>query len=94
MLVLILNFILTQILSAHVACTVLMLHFCVANLFVNISCKRKDGQKLADSWGVPYIECSSKNGESVAEVFHTLMKEIEKDDGLLAEKDDGGCAIM
>lgn len=54
----------------------------------------QDAQKLADSWGVPYIECSSKTGEAVAEVFHTLMKEIEKDDGLLAETNEGGCTIQ
>jgi Ras family protein len=53
-----------------------------------------DAQALADSWGVPYIECSSKSGENVAEVFHKLLKEIEKDDGLLAESGDGGCAVL
>ena len=55
----------------------------------------KDAQKLADKLGVPYIECSAKTGENVAEVFHTLLKEIEKDDGLLAgESGDGGCHIL
>jgi Ras family protein len=44
--------------------------------------------------GVPYIECSAKTGESVADVFHTLLKEIEKDDGLLAESGEGGCLIL
>jgi Ras family protein len=53
-----------------------------------------DAQSLADSWGVPYIECSSKTGENVADVFHTLLKEIEKDDGLLAESGDGGCIML
>lgn len=48
---------------------------------------------MAEEWGIPYVECSSKNGECVAEVFHTLMKEIEKDDGLLTETNDGGCII-
>jgi Ras family protein len=55
----------------------------------------QDAQQLAESWGVPYVECSSKSGESVAEVFHTLMKEIEKDDGLLAETNEGpGCMLQ
>lgn len=53
-----------------------------------------DARRLADSWGVPYLECSSRTGDNVAEVFHTLMKEIEKDDGLLAEAGEGGCCIL
>jgi Ras family protein len=54
----------------------------------------QDAQKLADSWGIPYVECSSKSGDHVAEVFHTLLKEIEKDDGLLVESDAGGCVLL
>lgn len=60
-----------------------------------------DGQRLADSWGgpyrgkgIPYIEVSSKTGENVADVFHTLLKEIEKEDGYLAESESGGCTIQ
>lgn len=53
-----------------------------------------DAQALADSWRVPYIECSSKTGENVSDVFHTLLKEIEKDDGLLMETGEGGCVIL
>ncbi len=53
-----------------------------------------EAQALADSWGVPYIECSSKTGENVAHVFHTLLKEIEKDEGLLTETDKNGCVIL
>ena len=55
---------------------------------------QKEAQALADFWGVPYIECSSKTGENVADVFHTLLKEIEKDDGLLMETGGGGCLIL
>lgn len=53
----------------------------------------QEGIALADEWGVPYIECSANTGENVARVFHTLMREIEKDDGLLAEKNDTGCIV-
>lgn len=54
---------------------------------------QKDAQNLAASWGVPYLECSSKTGERIADIFHTLIKEVEKDDGLLTESDDSGCII-
>jgi Ras homolog enriched in brain len=55
-----------------------------------------DGMALAEQLGnIPYLECSSMTGENVAEVFHTLLKEIEKDDGLLfAESEEGGCCIL
>ena len=54
----------------------------------------EEAQRLADKWKVPYVECSSKTGESVADVFHVLLKEIERDEGLLTETGDGGCAIL
>ena len=55
----------------------------------------KEGQTLADTWGVPFIECSGKTGENVREVFHALVKEIEKDGDLLGESEAlGGCNIL
>jgi Ras family protein len=53
-----------------------------------------EGQKLADLWNVPYMECSSKRMENIPEVFHTLIKEIEKDEGLLGGSDVQGCVLL
>lgn len=74
--------------NSHPTCT-----FVTYFAFTTLSF-RQDAQRLAESWGVPYIECSSKTGDKVAEVFHTLLKEIEKDDGLLTESGDNGCTIL
>jgi hypothetical protein len=55
----------------------------------------QDAQNLADSWSIPYIECSSLTGESVSDVFHILIKEIEKDEGLLEPASEfSGCTIV
>ena len=54
----------------------------------------EEASALARSMGVPYIECSAKTGENVADVFHTLLKEVEKDDGLLTEVGPNPCTIQ
>lgn len=52
-----------------------------------------EAKALADSWGIPYIECSSKTGENVNDVFHALLREVSKDDEWLNEKEDNGCIM-
>lgn len=55
---------------------------------------KKDATALAASWGIPYLECSSKTGENVPDVFHTLLREASKDNDLLKEEEDNNCNIL
>jgi len=43
----------------------------------------EEGQALADSRNIPFIECSAKENINVTEVFTTLIREIERDNGTL-----------
>lgn len=41
-----------------------------------------EGKKLAESWKAAiFIETSAKNNESVAEIFHKLLAQIERENG-------------
>ncbi len=41
------------------------------------------GKQLALSWGCPFIECSAMKNDNINLVFETIIKEIEKDSGLI-----------
>ncbi|XP_034243915.1 GTP-binding protein Rheb homolog isoform X2 [Thrips palmi] len=49
-----------------------------------ISCE--EGKRLAESWKAGFLETSAKQNESVGEIFHTLILEIEKANGNVQEK--------
>lgn len=42
------------------------------------------GKQLAMSWGCPFIECSAMKNDNINLVFETIIKEIEKDSGLIS----------
>uniref|UniRef100_A0A336LHG5 CSON010251 protein n=1 Tax=Culicoides sonorensis TaxID=179676 RepID=A0A336LHG5_CULSO len=41
----------------------------------------EEGKKLADSWKAQFLETSAKQNESVTDIFHLLLVQIEKDNG-------------
>jgi len=50
-----------------------------------------EGKRLAESWKASFLETSAKQNESVADIFHTLLLEIEKVNGNVQEKSN--CSI-
>lgn len=48
----------------------------------------EEGKRLADSWKASFLETSAKKNESVADIFHTLLVEIEKANGNVREKNN------
>ena len=54
----------------------------------------EEGQYIADSWGVPYIEVSAKFDLNVNSVFETLIKEIEKDSTLIERENVPSCILL
>ncbi|GAB0092999.1 GTP-binding protein Rheb homolog [Sergentomyia squamirostris] len=46
----------------------------------------EEGQKLADTWRANFLETSAKQNESVADIFHSLLQQIERDNGNSQEK--------
>lgn len=54
----------------------------------------EEGQYVADSWGVPYIEVSAKLDLNINSVFETLIKEIEKDSTLIDRENVPSCILL
>jgi Ras homolog enriched in brain len=46
----------------------------------------EEGKRVADSWKAQFLETSAKQNESVADIFHLLLREIEKENGNASEK--------
>lgn len=61
------------------------------DLHMERSVSSEEGKQLAQSWKAAFLETSAKQNESVADVFHTLLMEIEKADGNIQEKSN--CSI-
>ncbi|XP_025997250.1 GTP-binding protein Rheb homolog isoform X1 [Solenopsis invicta] len=60
------------------------------DLYVDRMITTEQGKRLASSWNAAFLETSAKQNEvymqSVADIFHTLLKEIEKANGNVQEK--------
>ena len=54
----------------------------------------EEGKACADRWGVPFLECSAKQGHNVKDVFHTLLRLTAKDSGLLVEPKPSRCVLL
>ncbi|KAF7390977.1 hypothetical protein HZH68_010470 [Vespula germanica] len=64
------------------------------DLYVDRMITTAQGKQLADAWHAAFLETSAKQNEvfnSVADIFHTLLIEIEKADGNVQEK--SSCVI-
>lgn len=76
------------------------LHFCsvpvvlVGNktdLHQERSVSYEEGKKLAESWRATFLETSAKQNESVADIFHSIVLQVERENGNTQEK--SGCCI-
>lgn len=51
----------------------------------------EEGRRLAESWKAAFLETSAKQNESVADIFTTVLNEIERVNGNVQEKSN--CCI-
>uniref|UniRef100_T1J3P9 Uncharacterized protein n=1 Tax=Strigamia maritima TaxID=126957 RepID=T1J3P9_STRMM len=45
-----------------------------------------EGKQVADTWKAAFMEASAKQNQSVQEIFHTILNQIEKADGNIPEQ--------
>ncbi|RZC39150.1 GTP-binding protein Rheb [Asbolus verrucosus] len=46
----------------------------------------EEGKKLAEDWNAIFLETSAKQTASASEIFHMLLMEMEKIDGILGDR--------
>jgi Ras family protein len=46
----------------------------------------EEGKKLAEDWNAIFLETSAKQTASASEIFHALLMEMEKIDGILGDR--------
>lgn len=51
----------------------------------------EEGKRLADEWKAIFLETSAKENQSVSDIFHNLLMEIEKADGNMSDK--SSCSV-
>ncbi len=75
-------------------------YFIVVRMTPCRSVSTAQGMELASRWGCPYVETSVRENNHVDDVFLRLLREVEKDSGLLRlmgeekKKTQSTCAIL
>jgi len=46
----------------------------------------EEGKQVAESWKAAFLEASAKQNQSVQEIFHTILMQIEKTDGNIPDQ--------
>lgn len=54
----------------------------------------EEGKALAAKWGCRYVEVSARLNDNVKGAFQGLLEDMEKDSGLLAEKEKPMCTLL
>jgi len=56
--------------------------------------EQAEAMDLADGWGVPYVESSALDDFNVGEIFHRLIMEMERDNGILEAETAAPCTVL